>query len=82
MVWSDFLAIFTAELLALKMALNIVKNCNGDRFNIFNDSIADYDLPVGATAWQNDMTYTVLGHFMDCKYIFTPVLNMRALQKN
>ena len=31
--------IFTAELQALKMAFNIVKNCDWDRFIIFTDSI-------------------------------------------
>ena len=33
-------SIFTAELQALKMALGIVKNCDGDNFNIFSDSLS------------------------------------------
>ena len=33
-------SIFTAELQALKMAFNIVKNCDGDRFIIFTDTLS------------------------------------------
>ena len=33
-------SIFTAELQALKMAFNIVKNCDWDRFIIFTDSLS------------------------------------------
>ena len=33
-------SIFTAELQALKMAFNIVKNCDGNRFIIFTDSLS------------------------------------------
>ena len=33
-------SIFTAELQALKMAFKIVKNCDGDRFIIFTDSLS------------------------------------------
>ena len=37
-------SIFTAELQALKMSFNIVKNCHGDHFIIFTDSSSLQDL--------------------------------------
>ena len=36
----DNASIFTAELQALKMAFNIFKNCDWDRFIIFTDSLS------------------------------------------
>ena len=40
-------SIFTTELPALKMAFNIVKNCDGDRFIIFTDSFSSLQAPDG-----------------------------------
>ena len=52
-------SIFTAELQALKMAFNIVKNCDEDRFIIFSDSLSSLQALDSNNSLPDDPPWTV-----------------------
>ena len=58
-------SIFTAELQALKMAFNIVKNCDGGYFIIFTDSLSSLKAIEGNTS-EHPYIKDILKHFNDC----------------
>ena len=58
-------SIFTAELQALKMAFNIVKNCDGDRFIIFTDSLSRFQA-LDSNNCEHPFIQDILKLFNDC----------------
>ena len=58
-------SIFTAELQALKMAFNMVKNCDGDRFIIFTDALSSLQA-LDSTNCDHPFNQDILKHFNDC----------------
>ena len=58
-------SIFTAELQALKMAFNIVKNCDGDHFIIFTDSLSSLQA-LDSNNCDHPFIQDILKLFNDC----------------
>ena len=58
-------SIFTAELQALKMALNIVKNCDSDHFIIFSDSLSNFQA-LDSNNCDHPFIQDILKLFNDC----------------
>ena len=58
-------SIFTAELQALKMAFNIVKNCDDDRFIIFSDSLSSLQA-LDSNNCDHPFIQDILKLFNDC----------------
>ena len=58
-------SIFTAELQALKMAFNIVKNCDEDRFIIFCDSLSSLQA-LDSNNCNHPIIQDILELFNDC----------------
>ena len=58
-------SIFTAELQALKMAFNIVKNCDDDRFIIFTDSLSSLQA-LDSNNCDHTFIQDILKLFNDC----------------
>ena len=58
-------SIFTAELQALKMAFNIVKNCDWDRFIIFTDSLSSLQA-LDSNNCDHPLIQDILKLFNDC----------------
>ena len=58
-------SIFTAELQALKMAFNIVKNCDWDRFIIFTDSLSSLQA-LDSNNCDHPFIQDILKLFNDC----------------
>ena len=65
---SNFLAnaSITAELQALKMAFNIVKNCDGDHFIIFTDSLFSFQA-LDSNNCDHPFIQDILKLFHDCQ---------------
>ena len=58
-------SIFTAELQALKMAFNLVKNCDGNHFIIFTDSLSRLQA-LDSSNCDHPFIQDILKHFNDC----------------
>ena len=58
-------SIFTAELQALKMAFNIVKNCDGNRFIIFTDSLSSLQA-LDSNTCDHPFIQDILKPYNDC----------------
>ena len=58
-------SIFTAELQALKMAFNIVKNCDWDCFIIFTDSLSSLQA-LDSNNCDHPFLQDILTRFNDC----------------
>ena len=61
-------SIFTAELQALKMAFNIVKNCEEDRFIIFSDSLSSLQA-LDSNNCDHPFIQDILKLFNDCRSV-------------
>ena len=61
-------SIFTAELQALKMAFNIVKNCHWDRFIIFTDSLSSLQA-LDSNNCDHPFIQDILKFFNDCQSV-------------
>ena len=62
----DNASIFTAELQALKMAFNIVKNCDWDHFIIFTDSLSSLQT-LDSNYCDHPFIQDILKLFNDCQ---------------